>query len=496
MATPEIKLPRDGASSANTNPSLEKTEPSSFTDRRLTGNDSGEEDVIPTAAFSTSLGEQSIKYHYLTFETDLPAPSTIVTSLPDGRAAPEPPNLSNYVSPFTWSESRKSFITWLSCAVTVVTAYTAGAYSPAIAQMSAEWDVSEEAALVGITTFTTGFAIAPMVLAPFSEFNGRKPVFVASGILFVICQLCCAVTRSFPGMLVARFFVGVGGSTFSTMVGGVVSDIYHTKDRNTPMALFSGAALCGTGLGPLVSGFIAQHTSWRWVFYVQVIDCGLMILAVILFFKETRGSVLLSRKAHLLNTWYEKREHAGFSGFMMPCNDGSGKTESQRIRWKVKSDEERESLAKMIKVSLYRPFCGFPRAMISGRTASNYHPDLLLTEPVCFWFSMWVAFSWAVLYLTFGAIPLVFTTNHGFNLEQNGAVFAGKSWLHSSQPVFVFVIGLTRGPAISVGAIISTILSIWQEKVAMRFGKLSSTPEGRLYFSCIESALMPIGLFW
>ena len=50
--------------------------------------------------------------------------------------------------------------------------------------------------------------------------------------------------------------------------------------------------------------------------------------------------------------------------------------------------------------------------------------------------------------------------------------------------------------AISVGAIISTILSIWQEKVAMRFGKLSTTPEGRLYFSCIESALMPIGLFW
>lgn len=30
----------------------------------------------------------------------------------------------------------------------------------------------------------------------------------------------------------------------------------------------------------------------------------------------------------------------------------------------------------------------------------------------------------------------------------------------------------------------------------MRFGKLSSTPEGRLYFACIESALMPVGLFW
>ena len=79
-----------------------------------------------------------------------------------------------------------------------------------------------------------------MVLAPFSEINGRRPVFIATGVLFVICQLCCAITRSFGGMLAARFFAGVGGSTFSTMVGGVISDIYHKEDRNAPMALFSG----------------------------------------------------------------------------------------------------------------------------------------------------------------------------------------------------------------------------------------------------------------
>lgn len=50
--------------------------------------------------------------------------------------------------------------------------------------------------------------------------------------------------------------------------------------------------------------------------------------------------------------------------------------------------------------------------------------------------------------------------------------------------------------AICVGSILATFLSIYQEKLAQRFGKLSSTPEGRLYFTCIESALMPAGLFW
>lgn len=121
------------------------------------------------------------------------------------------------------------------------------------------------------------------------------------------------------------------------------------------MALFSGAALFGTGLGPLFAGFIAQHISWRWVFYVQVIDGGLLILAVAIFFKETRGSVLLSRRAKLLNSWYEAREKVGLVGLEIVLENES-KKQSQRIRWKVKSDEERESLAKMIGISVYRPF--------------------------------------------------------------------------------------------------------------------------------------------
>ena len=312
-----------------------------------------------------------------------------------------------------------------------------------------------------------------MVLAPFSEINGRYPVFAASGVLYFVCQICCAVTRSYPGMLVARFFVGCGSSVFSTMVGGVISDLYHAKDRNTPMAVYSGFVFIGTGLGPLVSGFIAQNTHWRWVFWVQVIACGLVVGTIILFFRETRGSILLSRKAHCLNEWYVQREQLGYFGFEMPVGiPQSEKTQIQRIRWRVKSDEERESLSKMITISVYRPF------------------RLLVTEPVVFFFSLWVSFSWAVLYLTFGSIPLVFSHSYGFNTQQAGAVFA----------------------AMIIGAILSTLLSVYQDVLLARYlqhsnknpatqsrllGNLDLTsPEGRLYFACVESALLPIGLFW
>lgn len=438
MATPEIKLSRDPVSSeeASLDRDIEKSE------------------QIPDVRSDTSADLPMI-YHYLTFETELPSPTSLQSENGDAVQAPESPDLRNLISPFTWSDTRKTYTTWLTCAVTVLTAMTAGSYAAAAEQLMKEWGISQVAFNVGITMFTTGFATAPMVLAPFSELNGRYPVFVTTGILFLTCQLCCGLTRSYGGMLAARFFVGVGGSTFSSMVGGVFSDIYHTEDRNKPMALFSGAALIGTGLGPLFAGFVAQNVSWRWVFYVQAIVDALVILLVAATFRETRGSVLLSRRAKTLNGWYAAREEAGYTGFDMHV-EGKVEKESQRIRWKVKADEDRETLAKMIGISVYRPF------------------HLLSTEPVVFFFSLWVAFSWAVLYLTFSSIPLVFTTNHGFTVQQNGAVFA----------------------AMCVGAALATMLSIYQEKIARHYGKLSSTPEGRLYFSCIESALMPIGLFW
>ena len=402
-------------------------------------------------------GADDIEYRYLTFETDIPLKPSIP---PNSKTQlPQCPNLKHCENPLEWSLTRKQLMTYLSCSVNLVAAFSAGSYASPTFQLTKKWGISAVVYKLGITLFTAGFGIAPMILAPFSEINGRRPVFVAAGLLFVVCQIGCAVTDSFAGMLLARFFLGCGGSTFSTMVGGILADIWPTVDRNWAMVLFTGATLFGTGLGPLVSGYVAQRLLWRWVFWIQVMTSGTLVALVTIFFNETRGTVILSRKAKLLNKWYEKLEEAGAIGMEVDDTDPEKALQRVcRIRWKVKSDEEKTSLGKMVLVSLYRP------------------TKLLFTEPVIFWFSLWISFSWGILYLQFGSVPLVFEVVYGFRLEQTGAVFT----------------------AMCVGAILSTVLSIYQEKWAAKYypAKLNGSPEGRLMFTCIESALMPIGLFW
>lgn len=210
------------------------------------------------------------------------------------------------------------------------------------------------------------------------------------------------------------------------MVGGVISDIYHAEDRNTPMVLFSAAALFGTGLAPLLSGAVVYHTTWRWIFYSHAIVSAAVVVLMYFCFSETRGSVILSRKAKALNTYYEKLEGAGHYGVIFGGGDGPEKV--KRIRWKVKSDEDRASFIDMISQSCYRPFRkSFVFHCDPGRKLTVV--DMLFTEPVVFAFSVWISFSWAVLYLQFGSIPVVFENNHGFNIEQVGAVFTGMHTL-------------------------------------------------------------------
>ncbi|KAI0430090.1 major facilitator superfamily domain-containing protein [Xylaria sp. FL1042] len=462
--------------------------------------------------------DSRIDYMYLTFDTALPAPN-----IPAGTAEaaiPDSPDLSRYVNPLWWPNARKNVMVAVSCVGTLGTAYAAGAYSPPLDLIAAELRTTREIALLGVTTFCLGFAYAPMILAPFSETHGRYPIFAVAGIVFTVFQAVCGVVTNVPGMLLARFFTGVGGSVFSTMVGGVISDLYDNHARNTPMAIFSMSVLIGTGLGPLISSIIVEQSgsntqTWKWVFWHQVIADFVIGLAVVLLFKESRGSVVLSRKARVLNKWYEELEEKGFvgvwvqdtvspmfrpgqaparvpencekqpPGLIRPAATPEG-SRLQRIRWTTMEDEARGSLMTMISTSLTRPF------------------QFLFTEPIVFFFSLWVSFAWAVLYLTFGSIPLVFRRVYNFDTQQSGYVFIAMIIGSVIATIFgVLQVDLLKHPNWKNTSTSSSTESdvdvvepsphrLW---VFIRRRFPAESPESRLYFTCFTAVLLPIGLF-
>ncbi|KAI6358040.1 hypothetical protein MCOR25_007459 [Pyricularia grisea] len=473
--------------------------------------------------------DTEILYSYLTFGTALPVVNTR-SEREDQPPPPPQPDLSRFSNPIHWPQHRKNALLALSCIATFLTAYTAGSYSPPARTMTRDLDngtASHLQVLAGISTFCLGFALAPMVLAPVSEINGRYPVFIVANVVFTIFQAACGAVNSLAGMLICRFGTGVGGSVFSSMVGGVIADLWDAEGRNTPMALFACAALLGTGIGPMVGALsfftVEGKGMWRWVFYHQAIASAVLMIVFAICFKESRGPVLLSRKAKALNKWYEEMEANGYYGVwvgdeflhqssFVPVGGSGSETDTitatsdqtpqdtdssydeekggpsrrnsstptqttlRRIRWRVKSDDERTSIVMMMSVSVSRPF------------------HLLFTEPVVFWFALWVSFAWAVLYLTFGCIPLVFTTIYGWSLEASGRIFVSMCvGSIAGTGISIYQERLLYHPKWNADSDVDpATLSRWWLFLRRRFP--TNAPESRLYFTCITAALLPIGM--
>lgn len=99
------------------------------------------------------------------------------------------------------------------------------------------------------------------------------------------------------------------------------------------MGLFALGAIFGTGFGPFWAGFVEGNTSlgWRWIQYIQAIYTGAGFIVLFIFLKETRGSVLLTRRAEKL------------------------RKETGDQRYKARAEAERASIAILIKNSLTRP---------------------------------------------------------------------------------------------------------------------------------------------
>lgn len=105
---------------------------------------------------------------------------------------------------------------------------------------------------------------------------------------------------------------------------------------------------------------------------------------------------------------------------------------------------------------------------------------MLLTEPVVIFFTLWVSFAWGILFLFFSSVSQTFSANYGYNTFQTGLIQL----------------------AISVGAVIGTVINPLQDWIYLNSAKRNRDkpgrpiPEARLYTSIPGSLLFAGGLFW
>jgi MFS transporter, DHA2 family, multidrug resistance protein len=143
-----------------------------------------------------------------------------------------------------------------------------------------------------ITWVLTSYVIAAAILTGpigwLSARFGRKEIFLLSLVGFTATSAMCGLAQSLDQMILFRLLQGAFGAALSPLSQAIILDRYPLEKRAQIMAVWSMIIMLGPILGPTLGGFLTDHYSWRWVFYVNVPVGILSTIGVFLFLNEAR----------------------------------------------------------------------------------------------------------------------------------------------------------------------------------------------------------------
>ena len=119
-----------------------------------------------------------------------------------------------------------------------------------------------------------------------SDLYGRKPVFLASTAIFLVASALCGQAQSMQQLIVFRLLQGIGAGGVLPATQTILGDVYPLAERAKLTGLFSTIWGVSGLLGPAIGGFLTEHVSWRWVFYVNLPLCVLAMALVGSFLHE------------------------------------------------------------------------------------------------------------------------------------------------------------------------------------------------------------------
>ncbi|KAF2633042.1 MFS general substrate transporter [Macroventuria anomochaeta] len=98
-------------------------------------------------------------------------------------------------------------------------------------------------------------------------------------------------------LISARFLAGFGASNIYALAGGVLEDAWRPEQKGRSLGVYLLIPLLGAAVGPIIGGFMAGRTTWRWMFCSTSIFQAVMIAVSFTAFKETYAPRLSADKS-------------------------------------------------------------------------------------------------------------------------------------------------------------------------------------------------------
>lgn len=120
---------------------------------------------------------------------------------------------------------------------------------------------------------------------------GRRLIFVVGVTIFAIASVACGISSSIHQFIVARSIQGIGAALLVPGSLAIISTSFDEKTRGQAIGTWSGFTAITTAIGPVLGGWLVEHASWRWVFFINLPFAAAVIAISLWRIQESRSAV-------------------------------------------------------------------------------------------------------------------------------------------------------------------------------------------------------------
>ena len=202
-----------------------------------------------------------------------------------------------------WDPSRSAagkhnpwFITLILSMATFMVVLDTSIANVALLHIAGSLGVSVDESTWVITSYLVANAIILPVSGWLSEVIGRKRFYMLSVGLFSLASLFCGLAPSLTLLVAARALQGVGGGGMAPVEQAMLADTFPPAKRSQAFAVYGVAVIVAPALGPTIGGYITDHASWHWIFFINV-PIGALSLALVTAFVDEPPALVREREA-------------------------------------------------------------------------------------------------------------------------------------------------------------------------------------------------------
>lgn len=153
-------------------------------------------------------------------------------------------------------------------------------YLPTLPEMVKFFHTNVPTVQLGLTFGMVGLGLGELIMGPLSDRFGRKPILLASLVIFAAGAACSIWSKSIHVFLWWRLVQGTGASGGYFLARTIPADMYQGRALAKVMALVGAINGFAPASAPVVGGLVARATGWQGVFWILF---GFSILLILLY---------------------------------------------------------------------------------------------------------------------------------------------------------------------------------------------------------------------